>query len=86
MMSDVNELLEDQRYARPFHEFQNLTSFQIGYFTVNSNNGADMIDWSWLKSQPTVEKRTFVRHIELDQPLCVRMNGHRHKGIIIKPK
>jgi hypothetical protein len=68
------------------HFFQNLTSFQIGYFTVNNSNGADMIDWNWLKSQPTVEKKTFTRHIALEQPLCVRMNGHRHKGIIIKPK
>lgn len=68
------------------HFFQNLTSFQIGYFTINTNGEGGLIDWDWLKTQPTVEKKAYTRHIKLERPLCVRMNGHRHKGIIVKPQ
>lgn len=68
------------------HFFQNITSFQIGYFTVNVNGSGGLIDWDWLKSLPTVGHKDFTRHIRLRKPLTVRMNGHFHKGIIIKPK
>jgi len=68
------------------HFFQNITSFQIGYFTVNPNGHNGMIDWAWLKAQPVVLEKDFTRHVRLEKPLIVRMNGHSHKGIIIKPK
>ena len=68
------------------HFFQNITSFQIGYFTVNSDGYNGMIDWDWLKAQPAVLEKGFTRHVRLRRPLVVRMNGHSHKGIIIKPK
>ena len=68
------------------HFFQNITSFQIGYFTVNSNGNNGMIDWPWLKAQPAVLEKEFTRHVRLEKPLTIRMNGHSHKGIIIKPK
>ncbi len=67
------------------HFFQNLTSFMIGYFTVNSNVDEEAIDWSWLKTQPETSRATFTRHITLDAPLTVRMNGHSHRGIVLKP-
>ena len=67
------------------HFFQNLTSFMIGYFTVNSNVDEEAIDWSWLKTQPETSRATFTRHITLDTALTVRMNGHSHRGVILKP-
>ncbi len=68
------------------HFFQNITSFQIGYFTVNTNGYKGMIDWTWLKAQPAILEKGFTRHVRLEKPMIVRMNGHSHKGIIIKPK
>jgi hypothetical protein len=68
------------------HFFQNITSFQIGYFTVNSRGHEGLIDWDWLKAQPCAEHFDFTRHIHLDGPVTVRMNGHAHRGIIIKPQ
>ncbi len=67
------------------HFFQNLTSFQIGYFTVNTNEPGESVAWDWLKSQPAVEAKKFVSHIRLSKPITVRMNGHSHKGVVLKP-
>ncbi len=67
------------------HFFQNLSSFQVGYFTVNSFKEEGFVDWDWLLNlQPTTEM-TYTKHVRLDVPLIVRMNGHQNKGIIIKP-
>ncbi|GIK22621.1 MAG: phosphoenolpyruvate synthase [Ignavibacteriota bacterium] len=66
------------------HFFQNLTSFRVGYFTVNTDNNS-FIDWQWLSKQNAVEELTFTRHLRFDQPITVRMNGHENRGIIYKP-
>ena len=67
------------------HFFQNLTSFQIGYFTVNADLGEGSIDWDWLAAQPAASERNCVRHLRLDAPLVVKMNGRRTQGLIYKP-
>ncbi len=37
------------------HFFQNLTSFRVGYFTVNPEEGEGFLDWDWLAAQPAVK-------------------------------
>ncbi len=68
------------------HFFQNVTSFQIGYFTVNPHGDDGFVDWAWLAEQPAVAEGRFVRHLRLEAPVCVKMNGKRREGIIAKPK
>lgn len=67
------------------HFFQNLTAFQVGYFSVGPRLRNSFVDWEWLAGQRAVAQRKFVRHIRLDKPLTVKMNGHNRKGIILKP-
>jgi hypothetical protein len=67
------------------HFFQNLTSFQVGYFTVNPDAGEGSVDWEWLASQPALEERGCVRHLRFDNPLLVVMNGKTREGMIFKP-
>ena len=67
------------------HFFQNLTSFQVGYFTVNPEAGEGFVRWDWLAAQPAVSERTTVRHLRFEQPLVVQMNGRKHQGIVYKP-
>lgn len=67
------------------HFFQNLTSFRIAYFTVNSFIKEGFIDWQWLKEQPVYEDMGIAKHLRFDQPLSVKINGHLSKGIILKP-
>jgi CheY-like chemotaxis protein len=68
------------------HFFQNLTAFQIGYFTVNPDAGEGFVDWSWLASQTAVEERDCVRHLRFETPLVVMMNGKVSRGMIFKPE
>lgn len=67
------------------HFFQNITSFKIGYFTVNSFIKVGFIDWDWLLMQPSVEEMHFAKHLHFDKPLSIRINGHKNKGVITKP-
>jgi hypothetical protein len=67
------------------HFFQNITSFMVGYFTVNSYSDEGFVDWEWLRKQKIVEEMEFTSHIRLKKPLTVKMNGHYSQGIIIKP-
>jgi CheY-like chemotaxis protein len=67
------------------HFFQNITSFRIGYFTVNSESHHGFIDWEWLAQQTAHEELTYTRHLQFAQPLSVRINGHRSQGVILKP-
>jgi CheY-like chemotaxis protein len=67
------------------HFFQNLTSFQVGYFTLNADVGEGFIDWDWLASHPAEGELRFVRHLRFEEPLVVKMNGRRNQGLIYKP-
>ena len=67
------------------HFFQNLTSFRVGYFTVNPGSGDGMIDWDWLAGQPAVTEAQYVRRLHFDDPLVVKINGKRQRGVILKP-
>jgi len=68
------------------HFFQNLTAFQVGYFTVNPDAGEGFVDWQWLSAQPAVEERGCVRHLRFEQPLIVVMNGKTSRGMVFKPQ
>lgn len=67
------------------HFFQNLSAFQVGYFTVNPDAGEGSIDWHWLAEQPAVEEQGCVRHLQFSQPLRVVMNSRTSQGVIFKP-
>jgi CheY-like chemotaxis protein len=73
------------------HFFQNLTSFRVGYFTMNPGEGAadpesaGFVDWDWLAAAPAVKDAGYVRHLRFDQPLLVAINGKRQQGVILKP-
>jgi DNA-binding NarL/FixJ family response regulator len=67
------------------HFFQNLTSFEVGYFTVNPESGDGALDWAWLDAQPAVSAEAHVRHVRLAEPVRVLMDGRQQRGVILKP-
>jgi hypothetical protein len=67
------------------HFFQNLMSFQVGYFTVNAESGDGFLDWDWLAAQPAEGVQGFVRHLRFEEPIVVKMNGRKTQGLIYKP-
>ena len=68
------------------HFFQNITSFMIGYFTVNLEKNMGYLDWEWLLKQKPVDKMEFIRHLSFNEPILIKMNGHKNKGVIFKPE
>ena len=68
------------------HFFQNLTAFQVGYFTVNPDAGEGSVDWQWLAEQPAVEEQGCVRRLQFAEPIRVVMNSRTSQGVIFKPE
>lgn len=67
------------------HFFQNITSFRVGYFTVDAAHKIGFIDWDWLNAQNVVEEFEFTKHIKFSKSASVKINGHKNIGIILKP-
>ncbi|HET9327471.1 MAG TPA: PEP/pyruvate-binding domain-containing protein [Candidatus Eisenbacteria bacterium] len=67
------------------HFFQNLSSFQVGYFTVNADTGEGFVRWDWLATQPVVSQRGGVRRLRFESSLAVQMDGRRGVGVIYLP-
>jgi hypothetical protein len=66
------------------HFFQNLTSFGIGYFNVHRGSGGGYVDYAWLSGcVPQVESR-YLRHLRLDRPLEVWVDGRSGRGLVLK--
>jgi hypothetical protein len=63
------------------HFFHNISSFHVSYFTVH-HESVPGIDWEWLSRQRVVEETDLVRHVELDDPLLVKVDGRTGKGAI----
>ena len=68
------------------HFFQNITSFMIGYFTVNEFQKQGYVNWDWLLQQPAIEQKRFTKLFRFNKPLTIKINGHQNKGIIMKPE
>lgn len=66
------------------HFFQNLTSFRVGYLTVNPYRDEGFIDNNYLASVPAKYESSMVRHIKFEKPLEVIINGQKRIGVILK--
>jgi len=66
------------------HFFQNLTSFRVGYFTVNPFINDGFFDLEYLDRQPAVFENDVLRHIHFQKPLNIKIDGKRNFGIVEK--
>ncbi len=57
------------------HFFQNLTSFRIGYFTINPYINEGFYDVEYLNSIKAVYEDSYLRNIRFDSPLEIRSTG-----------
>lgn len=65
------------------HFFQNLTSFGVGYFTINTFRGDGLLRKDILDAMPAVDETTFVRHVRFDKPLKIMMDGMKQEGVVL---
>ncbi len=67
------------------HFFQNLTSFGVGYFTVNSFARDGYYDEDYLNELPAVYESDSLRIVKFDTPVLIEINGRKGKGLVTKP-
>ncbi len=67
------------------HFFQNLTSFRVGYFTINPYINEGHYDVEYLNNLNVIYEDNYIRHVRFDQPLEIMIDGRNHKGVILKP-
>ena len=66
------------------HFFQNLTSFGVGYFTIDPMGGNGFIDMDYLNSLPAQHESETVRIVRFPEPLTIAINGRKSRGIVMK--
>jgi len=67
------------------HFFQNLTSFRVGYFTINPFINEGYYDVDFLNNLTVVYEDNYIRHVRFEKPLEIMIDGKKHKGVILKP-
>jgi CheY-like chemotaxis protein len=67
------------------HFFQNLTSFGVGYFTINTYQNDGIFQKNVLDAMPAVEETQYVRHVRFAKPLKIMMDGKKQQGVIVLP-
>ena len=65
------------------HFFQNLTSFGVGYFTINTYTGDGVFQKELLDQMPAIEETQFVRHVRFEKPLKIMMDGKKQTGVVL---
>ncbi|BBO78270.1 phosphoenolpyruvate synthase [Desulfosarcina widdelii] len=66
------------------HFFQNITSQGIFYVTVNEGSD-DYLEWSWLDHLPVVQEMSYIRHVRLEHPIVIKIDGRSSQCVMVKP-
>jgi len=66
------------------HFFQNITSLGIHYATVTEDSGSnDHFDWQWVESLPSVQETVFLRHVRLEKPFTLKIDGKSSECVMV---
>ncbi len=65
------------------HFFQNLTSFGVGYFTINTYVGDGLLRGDILDAMPAVDETQYVRHVRFEHPLRIMMDGKKQEAVVL---
>jgi len=66
------------------HFFHNVTSMNVGYFSIQHNVATSFIQWDELSKQELIEESSFVKHIRFKEPVCIMMDGKKRISIILR--
>ena len=67
------------------HFFHNLTSFRVGYMTINPFIDDGSYDTAYLDGLEAVYEDAYVRHVCFDAALQILIDGRTHRGVVMKP-
>ena len=88
MVLIVESGLENYRIdpSQGTHFFQNLTSFSVGYFTINPFIEDGYYDLDFLNQMPAHYEDEYIKHIRFEEPLTVEIDGKNTLGVVYKPR
>ncbi|HNX44317.1 MAG TPA: PEP/pyruvate-binding domain-containing protein [Bacteroidales bacterium] len=66
------------------HFFHNVTSMNVGYFTVQPEVDHSFVRYTFLRRQELIEKTAFFNHVRLQKPLNVKMDGRKRLAVITR--
>ena len=66
------------------HFFHNVTSMNVGYFSIQHNSLNEFIDWNYLEGQALIEESQYIKHIRFKDPVCVVMDGKKRISVMYK--
>lgn len=66
------------------HFFQNLTSFKVGYLTINPFINDGFFDINYLNKQKATYEDDYLRHINFKNSLTILVDGKSNKAVIYK--
>ena len=64
------------------HFFQNLTSFRVGYMTVNPFINDGSYNLEKLSKRKAVYDDGMIRHVHFDKPMVIKIDGRSNRGIV----
>ena len=64
------------------HFFHNVTSMNVGYFSVPYKSGYSKLKLEALQKQELIEETEFIKHVRFNKPLSVLMDGRKRKALI----
>ena len=65
------------------HFFHNITSLGISYLTIKENS-KDFLDLKWLKSITPESETNYLRHVKLDRPITLKIDGKKSRAVLIQ--
>ncbi|NJL28485.1 MAG: hypothetical protein HC897_11650 [Thermoanaerobaculia bacterium] len=95
-ISNVHAIVEaspkgyDVEPSQGTHFFQNITALGVGYFSLPAGADKtnpeqdDYLDWAWLEAQPPLRETAHLRHVRLERPLALRLDGRTGRGTIVR--
>jgi len=66
------------------HFFHNVTSMNVGYFSIQHDSSTSFIRWEDLEKQKVIAETEFVKHIRFKEPVCIMMDGKKRISIILR--
>ncbi len=64
------------------HFFHNVTSMNVGYFSVQHNQKNTILNWDILQKQKVIKRGHYVTHVQFKHCLTVKMDGKKRISVI----
>ena len=80
---EINNEQINSEPSQGSHFCHNITALGLPHLTINSDQ-EDFFDWDWVESLPAKTETIYLRHLKLNRPLILKIDGKRSQGVAFK--